>query len=63
MREEIADILTRLRLLPVIDDPDEQFDRLCLVGEVAALVGATPGELGQALLRVSRTAAAPGGEA
>lgn len=65
MREEIIDVLVRIRLLRVVDDPDEEFDRLSLVGEVARLVGATPDELGQALLRInilSRATAAPARE-
>ena len=62
MREEIIDILVRLRTLRVIDDADERFDQLSLVGEVAGLIGATPTELGQALLRVNRATRSPARE-
>ncbi len=52
MREEIVDLLVRLRMLRVIPDLDEEFDRIALVGEVAHYAGATAEELGEALRRV-----------
>jgi hypothetical protein len=61
MRDEIVDILLRLRTLRVIDDPDEEFDRLCLMGDVARLLDAQA-ELGEALLRHNRATQSPARE-
>jgi hypothetical protein len=62
MREEIVDILIRLRTLRVIDDSDEEFDRLMLVADVARLIGATPEDLGEALMRYNRATQEPARE-
>jgi len=53
VREEIIDILSRLRMLRTSGGPDEEFDKLSLVGETARLLGASSEDLGEALLRAS----------
>jgi len=60
MDEDRVDLLIRLRMLRVV--PEDEFDHLSLMGEVASRIGASPDELGAALLRVVRAAEAPGRE-
>jgi len=62
MREDIVEALVSLRSLRVIADPDEEFDRLELMGEFARLLAARD-ELGEALLRYNRAVHSPAREA